>query len=621
LDILAEYRVAGQYGYDGAGRVQTVTYGQVGTGALNGAGVRADAFQHAFAYNGANQLAGITAGRLGAASVASFNYNTSDANRGLSPGGLRRAMREVVNGVTRSVNYDYDVCNRLVHEDLIVDSGGTPLVGRVDYGVFPPTGNRAQRLVGAFPGQTSPTPTSLEGALQGADTYTYDANDRWLSFRGYNGSGAPAGTTLATTYDANGNTLTADLNADGAADQSGADKYTFEDRLRTRLQPTGNTVAVVYDGDGNRIRKSVTASGGGTGWVVRYLVDYRNPTGWPQVLEEWKATVPNPTPGQFALDHAYGYGLARLSQTVGGTTSYYVVDGLGTVRALVSTAGAVTDTYTYDAYGIMLRSTGNTPNNYLYAGEQWDADLNLYYNRARYYAPTLGRFWTMDTYEGDPEDPSSLSRYTYCHGNAISGMDPSGHDDLVTQMAVMSIRATLFAMNFSGAVANARQTATYSVSTFEAISDGDPWRASISALGALIHGGLTAVNVFGMKAAISSLGPPPPGLLPAVAGSGSVSAMWRFAISNPATKQWVVGEAIPAIGGFIGVFAMAGDGMEAKWQHRDSNGEIVDHGEENSGSFYDNPGRLDFNEQLATHAEWKILAQLTKIKPGDSIMT
>jgi hypothetical protein len=131
LDILAEYRVAGQYGYDGAGRVQTVTYGQVGTGALNGAGVRADAFQHAFAYNGANQLTGNATGRLGAASVASFDYYTADANRGLSPSGRRNALREVVNGVTRSVNYDYDLCNRLVHEDLIVDSGGTSMVGRL----------------------------------------------------------------------------------------------------------------------------------------------------------------------------------------------------------------------------------------------------------------------------------------------------------------------------------------------------------------------------------------------------------------------------------------------------------------------------------------------------------
>jgi hypothetical protein len=44
----------------------------------------------------------------------------------------------------------------------------------------------------------------------------------------------------------------------------------------------------------------------------------------------------------------------------------------------------VTDTYDYDAFGNLIHSTGTTPNNYLFAGEQFDPDLNLYYNRARY---------------------------------------------------------------------------------------------------------------------------------------------------------------------------------------------------------------------------------------------
>jgi hypothetical protein len=32
----------------------------------------------------------------------------------------------------------------------------------------------------------------------------------------------------------------------------------------------------------------------------------------------------------------------------------------------------------------LIHSTGSTPNNYLFAGEQFDPDLNLYYNRASY---------------------------------------------------------------------------------------------------------------------------------------------------------------------------------------------------------------------------------------------
>jgi len=47
--------------------------------------------------------------------------------------------------------------------------------------------------------------------------------------------------------------------------------------------------------------------------------------------------------------------------------------------AVDNAAGAVTDTYEYDAFGNKINSTGTTPNNYLYRGEQYDSDLGLYY--------------------------------------------------------------------------------------------------------------------------------------------------------------------------------------------------------------------------------------------------
>jgi hypothetical protein len=59
---------------------------------------------------------------------------------------------------------------------------------------------------------------------------------------------------------------------------------------------------------------------------------------------------------------------------------------------LTNAAGAVTDTYEYDAFGNKINSTGTTPNNYLYRSEQYDPDLGLYYLRARYYNPS---YWTL----------------------------------------------------------------------------------------------------------------------------------------------------------------------------------------------------------------------------------
>jgi RHS repeat-associated protein len=65
---------------------------------------------------------------------------------------------------------------------------------------------------------------------------------------------------------------------------------------------------------------------------------------------------------------------------------------------------------------------------YLYTGEQIDPDLGMYYLRARYYQPSIGRFWNMDSYEGGIEQPLSLQKFLYCHGNPVNGVDPSGHD-------------------------------------------------------------------------------------------------------------------------------------------------------------------------------------------------
>ena len=186
-------------------------------------------------------------------------------------------------------------------------------------------------------------------------------------------------------------------------------------------------ILITYDGDGNRVSKNVG------GVITYYLLDDRNPSGRMQVLGEYDAW------GAIKVSYIYGQDLI-CEQSVTAGANYYCHDGHGSTRFLTdSYYGNITDTYTYDAYGNLIGQTGSqTPNNYLYAGQQYDPDLGLYYNRARYLNPNTGRFWTMDTYAGDNGDPLSLHKYLYGGDNPVNRIDPSGHDgELISTMAAV----------------------------------------------------------------------------------------------------------------------------------------------------------------------------------------
>ena len=133
------------------------------------------------------------------------------------------------------------------------------------------------------------------------------------------------------------------------------------------------------------------------------------------------------------MQRTYTYGLQRVNQNqiVGSawTPKFYGYDGDdggSSVRTLTDSTGTVTDTYDYDAWGNAVNTTGSTPNVYLYRGEQYDADLGLYYLRARYFNPVTGRFLTPDPFPGDVSDPATLHRYLYAVDNPINRFDPTG---------------------------------------------------------------------------------------------------------------------------------------------------------------------------------------------------
>jgi RHS repeat-associated protein len=320
-------------------------------------------------YDSLNRLTSLNSSTVSSTQVSGYNYQ-------LGATGNRTGATEQ-NG--RTLTWSYDGINRLTNEAISQDPAGGN--GAVSY-EFDPVGNR----------------TSANSSLPGVQT---------VSLSSFNLDDLLSG----ETYDANGNTT-----------YTGGRSFVYDSGNRLRSMNNG-AVSIIYDGFGNRVAKTVG------GVTTKYLVeDDVNPTGLPQVMEE---TVNN------VVQRTYTYGFQRISenQLINNvwTPSFYEYDGSGSVRQLTNLAAnvTVTDTYNYDAFGNLLNSTGTTPNNYLYRGEQYDKDLGLYYLRARYYNPATDRFLSRDPKEGKPTIPRTLHKYLYASADPVNRVDPRGREDLI----------------------------------------------------------------------------------------------------------------------------------------------------------------------------------------------
>jgi RHS repeat-associated protein len=80
-----------------------------------------------------------------------------------------------------------------------------------------------------------------------------------------------------------------------------------------------------------------------------------------------------------------------------------------------------------DSTGKVLNSYETIYNPFSYSGGNWNKSTSLQYLRARWYDPSMGRFISEDTYEGELKNPLSLNLYTYVENNPLKYHDPSGH--------------------------------------------------------------------------------------------------------------------------------------------------------------------------------------------------
>jgi len=136
--------------------------------------------------------------------------------------------------------------------------------------------------------------------------------------------------------------------------------------------------------------------------------------------------------------------------------------------------------YRYNPFGNLISRTGNTPNNYLYCGEQLDPNLSLYFLRARYLNPDTGRFWTMDVWEGNRFDPSSIHKYLYCANDPVNGADPTGR----LTLSELMLRVQVWAITLMLAYPNLSRALVFVVNMLAPaeVQFGLPWLPSVKGL-------------------------------------------------------------------------------------------------------------------------------------------
>lgn len=126
--------------------------------------------------------------------------------------------------------------------------------------------------------------------------------------------------------------------------------------------------------------------------------------------------------GSVVADYAVGLGAdSILSRQDSSGTEFFLHDALQSVVLITNTLGAVITRYFYEPYGSATR-TADSSNAFQFTGREND-DTGLYYYRARYYHPALGRFISEDPLGLAGGDPNL---YAYASNNPINLTDPSG---------------------------------------------------------------------------------------------------------------------------------------------------------------------------------------------------
>jgi RHS repeat-associated protein len=184
---------------------------------------------------------------------------------------------------------------------------------------------------------------------------------------------------------------------------------------------TTKKVAYEYDAFDRRVRKRVDDNGNGT-WD----------RGEQYVYDGAHIVMVFDDSGDLIRRNLFGPAIDQIlaSEFIGSPndTHWYFADHLGTVRDVYSFDDVLNDLVSeghieYDSFGNIVDGAAVAEEaRFAYTGREWDADAELYYYRARWYDPVLGKFISPDPIGLGPD----YNARRYVENQPTMLTDPSG---------------------------------------------------------------------------------------------------------------------------------------------------------------------------------------------------
>nr|NJM04536.1 RHS repeat-associated core domain-containing protein [Desulfobacula sp.] len=186
--------------------------------------------------------------------------------------------------------------------------------------------------------------------------------------------------------------------------------YAYDQKNRTTsLTDPSGAHTFAYDPNDFRIEKADPTR------TRKYLMEGEH---YEAVYDGSNALIARYLRGVVVDEIIYGY-LTDQGEEKGRTFHH---DHLNSVTALTGHNGDEVETVSYGPFGEAISSSGTSPSTLKYTGRELDEETGLYYYRARYYDPKIGRFLNEDPLGFE----AGVNFYAYVQNNPINSNDPMG---------------------------------------------------------------------------------------------------------------------------------------------------------------------------------------------------